>query len=277
VRRQIREQVKAEYQLVPPGTYREWKIDLGLAKHFLHDQPLQLRIKFNAANKSPTGTFLALWQVGEPGKTAFKRFEPMSLAPDTFHEFEVPPNLLDENGVLTIDFVNANDTALLFPLDDGMEVLYREGGFGLNFARGLGIIFCWMALLAALGLASASFLSFPVAAFLSLGLLTLAFSTTTLSNVVSEGTITSYNPETGKVGHSPVDIVIVPAFRAALDVINLARRFSPIDSLSSGRSISWAELGLAFAQIVLLLGGVIGAIGIAIFSRRELATAQGNQ
>ena len=91
------------------------------------------------------------------------------------------------NGVLTIMFVNPNNTALLFPLDDGMEVLYREGGFGLNFARGLGIIFCWMALLAALGLAAASFLSFPVAAFFSLAILTMALSSGTLANVVSEG------------------------------------------------------------------------------------------
>jgi hypothetical protein len=47
--------------------------------------------------------------------------------------------------------------------------------------------------------------------------------------------------------------------------------------LSGGRSISWGQLGLAFAQIVLLLGGIIGLIGIAIFNRRELATAQSNQ
>ena len=95
----------------------------------------------------------------------------MSLAPDTFHEFQIPPNLFDANGVLTIMFRNENQTALLFSLDDGIEVLYREGGFGLNFVRGIGIIFCWMALLAALGLAAASFLSFPVAAFLSCGVL----------------------------------------------------------------------------------------------------------
>jgi len=46
------------------------------------------------------------------------------------------------NGKLTIRFYNRNKTALLFPLDEGMEVLYREGGFGLNFARGLVIILC---------------------------------------------------------------------------------------------------------------------------------------
>lgn len=67
--------------------------------------------------------------------------------------------------MLTIDVQNRSGVALLFPLEDGMEVLYRDGSFALNFARGLGIIFCWLALMASLGLASASFLSFPVAAF----------------------------------------------------------------------------------------------------------------
>ena len=94
----------------------------------------------------------------------------MSLAPDTFHEFQIPPNLFDANGVLTIMFRNENQTALLFSMDEGMEVLFSEGGFGFNFIRGIGIIFCWMILLATLGLAAASFLSFPVAAFLSIGL-----------------------------------------------------------------------------------------------------------
>ncbi len=68
-RKQIREQVKAEYQVVPPGTYREWNIDLGLAKNSLRDQPLYLRIKFNSADNSPSGTFDALWQYGVPRKT----------------------------------------------------------------------------------------------------------------------------------------------------------------------------------------------------------------
>ena len=48
-RRQIREQVKAVYQLVPPQYTREWQIDLGFAKNFLHGRPLQLRVKFNTA------------------------------------------------------------------------------------------------------------------------------------------------------------------------------------------------------------------------------------
>jgi len=272
-RKQILEQIKAEYQIVPPGYAHEWKVDLGSAKELARGQPLYLRLKFNAADKSPSGTFDGRLRVGVPRKTPLWHSEPMSLAPDTFHEIEVPA-YYDEQGILTVTFGNANNTALLFPLEDGFELLYRQGGFGLNFVRGLGIIFCWMALLATLGLAAASFLSFPVAAFLSLGILTLALSSGTISNAVSEGTLMGFNSETGRTGHSVVDVFAIPVFRGVLEVINLAKDFSPIDALSTGRSVTWGELGQAFGQIVVLLGGSIGLIGILIFSRRELATAQ---
>jgi ABC-type transport system involved in multi-copper enzyme maturation permease subunit len=272
-RKQILEQIKAEYQIVPPGYAHRWMIDLGAAKNLARGQPIHLRVKFNAADKSISGTYDGRWQVGVPRQTPIWHSDVMSLAPDTFHEFEVPANY-DDKGVLTVAFANANNTALLFPLEDGMEVLYPQGSFGLNFIRGLGIILCWMALLATLGLASASFLSFPVAAFLSLGVLTLALSSGTISNAVSEGTLMGYNAETNKYGHTALDVLAIPVFRAVLEVINLAKSFSPIDSLSTGRSVTWGELGRAFVQIVVLLGGGIGLIGISIFNRRELATAQ---
>ncbi len=53
VRRQIREQVKAELQLVPPSYQRTWQIDLGFAKNYLAGRPLQLRVKFNVAQDRP--------------------------------------------------------------------------------------------------------------------------------------------------------------------------------------------------------------------------------
>ena len=277
LRKQIEEQVKAGIQSVRPGDPRQWKIELGRAKDSLRDQPLFLRIKFFTAQSNPSGTFLAVWQVGNPETKRVWRSEPMSFAAETFHEFPIPANLFDENGTLDIIFGNPNNSTLLFPLDDGLEVLYREGTFGLNFARGLGIIFCWLALLATLGLAAASLLSFPVAAFVSLAILIIGLSSGTLSNVVKEGTILGVNHETGVAdSRSLLDLVFIPLFRAALKIINLVQGFSPIDSLSTGRSITWTQLGLAGVQIVLFLGGIMAAIGIIIFNRRELATAQGH-
>jgi hypothetical protein len=277
VRKQIREQVKADYQLVPPSFQRVWKIDLGALKNSLAGKPLQLRVKFNSAQKSPSGTFVALWQVGVPQKTKFWESEPMSLAPDTFHEFEIPPDLFDDKGVLTITFINRNSVALLFPLDEGVEVLYPEGGFALNFARGLGIIFCWMALMAAVGLMAASFLSFPVASFFALAMMILVFSSGTLTDAIESGSVAAGNEETGQAGHSMLDVVLLPTFKGVLAVISLVKNYSPVEALSTGRSITWGELGSAFAQVVLLVGGIFSIAGIYFFSRRELATAQGNQ
>lgn len=277
VRRQVEDQLKAGIQSVGPGGQRPWRIDLSHVEKSLRDQPLYLRVKFFSADVAPSGTFMALWQVGNPETTRIWQSEPMSLAPETFHEIQVPANLIGTDGILDVVFANPNQTTLLFPLDEGFEVLYREGGFGLNFARGMGIIFCWLALLAALGLAAASFLSFPVAAFVSLSVLIMGLSTGTLTSVVEEGTILGVDHESGAANASSVlDKVMVPFFSAVLNVINLVQGFSPIDSLSTGRSITWGQLGLAVAQIVLLLGGILAAIGIITFTRRELATAQGN-
>lgn len=273
VRKIIREQIKAAQQVVPPGHLRRWNVDLGLAAPFLRDQPLFLRLKFAVAQKSESGTYRGDLEVG-PAEG--KRYRPptLSVSADTYHEIPVPPGVIDDKGILTIDFQNWNETALLFTIEDGMEVLYREGGFGLNYCRGLGIVLCWLSLLAAIGLMAASFLSFPVAAFLSMGLLFVSFSTGTLNQVVEEGGIINVNQNTGTViDPGPLNVVSVKVFGAVLHVINLAKNFSPVESLSSGRSISWAMLSQAFLQIVLLMGGLLAILGVFLFSRRELATA----
>jgi hypothetical protein len=128
-----------------------------------------------------------------------------------------------------------------------------------------------------MGLASASLLSFPVAAFFSLAMMLVVFSSGTLADSVEAGTVAGGNEETGKMNHSFADVALIPAFKGVLSVVDLAKSFSPIDALSTGRSISWGELLRAFVQIVLVLGGVFAVAGIALFSRRELATAQGTQ
>jgi len=230
-----------------------------------------------------------LWSVGDPAKTGYWQTEPdapLHLAPDTFHEITIPApqtagqaggDLYDKDGMLTVVFYNPNNVAILFPPNEGMEVLYPEGTFAVNFARGLGMIFCWMALLAALGMAAASFLSFPVAAFFSLAMMIVVFSSGTMAEAVDVGTVVGSNDESGSLGHSFADSFLIPSFKGMLAIIDLAKNFSPIDSLSTGRSITWSDLGLAFVQVVLLLGGVFAITGIVMFSRRELATAQGTQ
>jgi hypothetical protein len=272
-RQLLRAQVKSDFELVPPQYSRVWRINLGLAKDHLQGKPLSLKIKFEAASRSPLGTYVGLWEIGNPETTNFAVLAPMSLAPETFHEFQIPPNLYDTNGWLTIVFINENTTALSFPLEDGMEVFYPEGGFTLNYLRALAIIFFWLVLLSAIGLMAASFLSFPVAAFFSLTMLAVAFSSSTLAETVDLGSVTTGTTPTAQT-RNLTDTIFIPIFKGMLVVLGVVERFSPISDLSSGRSVPWSELGIAFVQIVVLAGGSFAVFGIFMFSRRELAAAQ---
>jgi hypothetical protein len=275
IRRQITAALTSLHTEVPSGFYRRWGIDLHTLQDRLRDQPLLLRIKFHAANANPETQFTTVWYLG-PTNSPQRRVLTEVTPADSFQEFQVPPNLLDDKGLLWIDVANPNEVALDFPMEEGLELLYPESTFGVNFVRGLAIVFCWLALLASIGMAAASFLSFPVAAFVTLALLFVAFSSGTVAAVVEQGTITGYDAAKGGYGHTPADLIFVPIFRGALKIIKLAQSFSPIDNLSSGRSITWGQLGRAAAQIILLMGGFFCLVGILLFTRRELATAQGN-
>jgi hypothetical protein len=273
---QIKERLRANYQVVAPNHYRKWILDFGLKRHLIGDDPLFLRFKFYVAETNVTGNYLGLWRFGSFDNPIAFSPPQATLAANTFHEIRLDSarKLLDDQGRLTVNFENRNQTAVMFALEDGLEVLYREGGFGINFARGLGIILCSLILVSALGLAASSLMSFPVASFFSISLLLVGLSSGTLSSVVKEGTVAGVNHESGQATAGWIDAVILPIFKAILWVVNLVQQFSPIDSLSSGRTVAWEDLGLAFARIVLLLGGILTALGMYFFSRRELAATQ---
>ena len=293
VRKDVKESLKARYQAVPPKQARLWVIETGLARSQLENTPVYLRVKFRSSQySSKPEPYETRWEIGPPNATNRVRII-RGLTTDTFHEFGVNltdakgmpvgepvkggqfKNLLDEQGRLTIVFGNPNNAALLFDLDEGLEVLYRESGFGLNFARGVGILFIWLGLLAAVGLAGASYLSFPVAAFFSIAMLIVGLSSGTIATVVKDGTFGSTNHDTGVPEGvlGAVDFIMVPIFKATHDVLTLVNSFSPIDALSTGRSVTWMTLLRAVLQIWGLIGGIFAAFGILAFTRRELATA----
>lgn len=268
----IREQIKSVDQLVPPGRGRIWEIPVG-QQEAVRGKPMIVRARFDPPVPGLNERFMSYWEFGD--QQTKNQFRTNFVMPaEMYVEFPIPANLTNEKGELHVRFYNYTDKALLFP-EDGVSIMWRTGGFSGNFFRGIGVIFCWLALLAALGLAGASFLSFPVASFCTIAVLFISLSTGTLKQIVEEGGVVAIDPNTGFAGDpSILNKVAVPMAKTLLATFNLARGFSPIDDLSSGRSVSWTLLSRAFLQICVILGGLLALIGIAIFTRRELATAQ---
>ena len=271
-RKKIREMVETESQVIRSGGLKWWTLDLGIDPEKYQEKFLHLRIKFHAALKNANNNYDLEIYAGTPDG---KKIAPYGavLAGDTFHTIPMDPQLVDSEGKIQIRILNRNTTDLLFSLDDGVEVLYPEYSFIMNYIRGVCIILLWLGLFAAIGLASASFLSFPVAAFLSVGVLIIGLSSGTMAAVVEQGGVMAPDVETGQRKAWAVDGVFVLTFKGLLKVVNLVQGFSPIDSLSNGRSISGFDLFRAICQIG-MMSAFFGAAGIVMFNRRELALPQ---
>ncbi|KAB2671671.1 MAG: DUF2628 domain-containing protein [Verrucomicrobia bacterium] len=275
VRKQVRAQLAGRLQVVPPGEYRPlpFFVDLGPgARERYKDRPLFVRVRFISPEYAGSdASFNHGWEIGGTKTRKPERFS-NSFGPDTPTEFPISPDGIEEDGRLVIRYANLSKLPVVFTTEQGIEVLIPEASFAVNYARGLAIIVCWLALLAAVGLFAASFLSFPVAAFVSLALLVVGLSGGTLKQVVEQGGIVDVEAESGlaKQG-SAVNAVAVQIYGGAYWVLSQISGFSPVDSLASGHSITWSELARAFLMVVGVAGGSLGAAGIAILNRRELA------
>ena len=273
---------KGSREIVLPGNEKNWVFEIDPDKvDRINKKPIYLRFKFNAGDEYDPKSHLCLWSVGRGTSKLWPEdggFEEMTIGSNVFHEIKlqrvggVVPDKGANRGLVRVHFANLNDKPILFPMDDGPMILYHDGGFGTNLMRGLLIIYFWLGLICAIGLMASSFLSFPVATFMSFGILLISASTGTLEQIVEEEGITGINHETGRKDESSsLDNVAILFSKVVLSVTDLVWGYSPVDNLSSGRAISWATLATAFTAIILLMGGLVTAFGAFMFQRRELA------
>ncbi|MBM3846493.1 MAG: hypothetical protein FJ405_09440 [Verrucomicrobia bacterium] len=272
----IAEAVYQNAQLIAPNASKGWQFDLGAKATQLRDQPLYIRTRFYSASTNSGSLYRCQWQFANSESDVRNDTPSMRLAADSFHEFAIPSSLIDSKGRLIVIYQNLEPVTLLFSLIDSVEVLYRDGNFGFNLARGLAILLAWLSLLSAIALAAASITSFPVASFFTLSLLIVAWSGSSMAEAVANETVIAGSAMEFTTVRPIVDAILLPLFKGLLTVLRLLDVASPIESLSGGRSISWLLVGSAWLQIVLLAGGLSGLFGIWLLSRRELASSQGS-
>ena len=238
----------------------------------VHDpnQSLFVRFKYDVSVTPQDEQVYGQWQIGDP-----RQFQPGAQSQlqtpiwqqtrkdivRKFHELEVPASVVAKDGYLAVGFYNPpplNETVVLFPIEDGLEVLYKADTFTGNFVRAALLILCRLVFLACLGGLAASFLSFPVAILFCV----VIFFTGTVSGFIVES-FGYMSENTSRIYAYTVQAII--QFLPQFD------KYNPTQFLIPARLMTWSFLGQVALVMVMIKGLVLLALALLIFSFRELA------
>ncbi|MFG0251782.1 MAG: hypothetical protein ACF8NJ_02790, partial [Phycisphaerales bacterium JB038] len=161
------------------------------------------------------------------------------------------------------------ERALNFP-PDGLEVMYSVGSFEGNYARAMLVLWIKLGLLAAMGIAAATFLSFPVASLFAFVGLFAAES----SNFLKES-LEYYTTEGKEGAERLLTMAIRVVGQAIIGLFSPYTDLRPTEKLVEGRFVSWGQLVVG-AVTLGLASLLIGVVGFAIFRKRELGTYSGH-
>ncbi len=238
----------------------------------VHDsnQSLFVRFKYDVSVTPPDEQVYGFWQVGDWRQSQQEGQAQMQMLPwqqmrkdvvRKFHELEVPASVVAKDGYLAVGFYNRppfNDTVVLFPIEDGLEVLYKADTFTGNFARATLLILCRLVFLACLGALAASFLSFPVAILFCV----VIFFTGTMSGFIVDS-FGYMSQNTSRIYAYTVQEIIrlLPQFD----------KYNPTKFLVPARLMAWSFLGEVVLTLVMIKALLLLLLALLIFSFRELA------
>jgi hypothetical protein len=265
VKQQLGQQMQLERQAAPVGNQLRWQ--------FENIGPIDpngyvfIRFKYDVSVNPPDQQIYGRWYVGDDrqiGQGAAAAKTPIYVVdrPDsirTIHEFAVPANAVVD-GYLAVIFENVplNSTLVIFPIEDGLEILYKADSFGANFIRATLLIFARLVFLAAVGISVSTWLSFPVAILVCL----VIFFSATISGFILE----SFDSLGGGLG-----LVYMLTVRPLLNLLPQFDKLNPSEFMIDAKLLSWWVLAQAAAMMVLIQAMIVWIAGIIIFSFKELA------
>lgn len=277
-----REQLQS-FLSIPPDLDRPHLFEFGgLSAARALGKPLTFRYRFNAGSNLPTDLYrITIYVPGwDPHVIAAPLGQSLSMslstAAITTKSETLPDGTKFEDDVLPIVIYNGdvrtgmvNAETITFP-PDGLEVSFPVSDWRLNYLRCITVLWLKCCFLAMLGVAAATFLSFPVACLTAFGVLWMAEGATFLTSAL-DNYATVYGSDREVLWwRYPVIWIAEPISR----VFRFYSEITPIDNIVGGRLLSWQAL-LQTCLIMLAMCGGLFAVGSYIFRRRELATYSG--
>ena len=263
---------------VGPGNVSLWRIT-GLPRRLPPNQIITFRFEFRGAPRPLENKLQGLWRFGRLNldKKEFSGEGFYEVARDdkceVTHDISIPAKCIDpKTGILSITYYNPvqpQKPTAVFPVN-GVSVLVPVGGIGVNIARATMLIFTKLAYLAVLGVACASFLTFPVASFTAFTLYAVSLITAFLYKLISDiSFFTGFVRPGSQIETGDALIKNVLAF--VLVVFPDFSNYDPVPFLADGQAITWGMVAHATVWLIAIRGVIIAAIGGFIFHRRELA------
>jgi len=260
----VAERLKLAKRAAAPSRELVWEFDN--VRPLEPNQNLFVRFKYDVSVNPPDLQIYSKWLIGDVRQlrygmveTPVYDFSRKDLI-RTFHEIEVPADAVAEDGYLAVVFFNVplNNTTVIFPPKDGLEVLYKADVFGANYIRAVLLILLRLVFLAALGILAASFLSFPVALLLCLAV----FFTANISGFILESfDFLSEN----------VSGVYFYTLRPIIHLLPQFDKISPTKFLVPARLLSWSLLAEAAALMICVKALILLLAALLIFRYREIA------
>ena len=231
------------------------------------NQSFFIRFKYDVSVNPPDLQVFGKWFAGDdrPFKygakvqTPIYTFDRKDLI-RTFYEIEVPADSVAEDGYLAVGFFNIplNNTVVIFPPEDGLEVLYKADTFTANFLRAVLLILFRLIFLACLGILASTFLSFPVAVLLCLAV----FFTATISGFCLE----SFDFLSGNLSS-----VYSYTLRPIVQLLPQFDKFSSTKFLVPARLLSWSLLAKVVFSLICIKAVLLWLAALLIFSYKEIA------
>jgi len=279
-RKILRTRLRTHYDSLGPGEVRGRVMERVMPAS--RDEQLFLRYKVLASGpreeRPADKTVLLRWVVSptnrpiDPDAIIFETRDTM----DDFHEVSLPAQVVGPDNRVYIACGNV-DPRLVdvgFPTEAGVQLLYTAGTFEGNFVRTMLLIIVRLAFLAALALAAAAVLSFPVASLFTVFVFMCALLVNHFMAIASPIVGTEERPTVTGTEREP--IYETPAFhrvivRAVAAMVPNFGRYDGVGELATGKIVLWRLVVRGLVVVGAIYGGVVMALGCLYFRARELA------
>ncbi|MEM1331197.1 MAG: ABC transporter permease subunit [Planctomycetota bacterium] len=266
---EIYTRTQSAYRSIEPGGQQVYRFE-GLAEAKASGRPLTVRYKIQSGGNRPDEfyriSFLVIRSQPLVRDTSLDITQTVTLSPSAVAD-DGSLELLIVNGDLETN--RANPRTFTIP-PDGLTISYSAGTFAGNFFRVAIVLWIKLAFVAMVGVFAATFLSFPVAALISVGTLIIAEGAAYVGQALEYYGTTNFERETVwyKVAVQSIAGPVVQLF-------GFYSELQPTTRLVRGELLSW---GAVTAGIALLgaFTAVLFFASIVSLRRRELAIYSGN-